>query len=164
MALLLPKRRQLLASPMAADIIMNLFVLEQMCLVSATNVLLSNSSAPAGCRRASKMQAGRPGAGKKTQLHIVCTSTQMYEYVLVLLVCALSLSSANPGHIMSDYFPPSILYILCHYYFIICHYYFTYFFQSFWPIMSYYVKFSKTAIISIITILLFQKKKIHINF
>ncbi len=39
---------------MAVDIIMNLFVLEQMCLVSATNVLLSNSSTPAGCRRASE--------------------------------------------------------------------------------------------------------------
>jgi hypothetical protein len=85
MALLLPKRRQLvqlLASPMAADIVMNLFVLEQMCLVSATNVLLSNSSAPAGCRRASRMQAGRPRAGRKKQLHIVCTqTTTMYEYV-----------------------------------------------------------------------------------
>ncbi len=30
------------------------------------------------------------------------------------------------------------------------------FFQSFWSIMSYYVKFSKTAIISITSILLYQ--------
>ena len=74
-ALLLPKRRELLASPMAADTIMNLFVLEQMCLVSVTNVLLSDSSAPAGCRLASRMQAGRPGAGRKMQLHTVCTQT-----------------------------------------------------------------------------------------
>ncbi len=66
MALLLPKRRQILASPgpMGADIIMNFFVLEQMCLVSVTNVLLSDSRAPAGCRRASRVQAGRPGAGR----------------------------------------------------------------------------------------------------
>ena len=75
MALLLPKRRQLLASPMAADIIMNLFVLEQMCLVSVTNVLLSDSRAPAGCMRGSRVQAGRAGAGRKMQLHTVCTQT-----------------------------------------------------------------------------------------
>jgi hypothetical protein len=77
MALLLLKRRELLASPIAADIIMILFVLEleQMCLVSVTNVLLSDSRAPAGCRRASRVQAGRPGAGRKMQLHIVCTQT-----------------------------------------------------------------------------------------
>jgi hypothetical protein len=75
MALLLAKRRQLLASPMAADIIMNLFVLEQMSLVSVTNVLLSDSREPAGCRLASRMQAGQPGAGRKMQLHIVCTQT-----------------------------------------------------------------------------------------
>jgi hypothetical protein len=37
MALLLPKRRQLLASLMEADIIINLFVLDQMGLVSAAN-------------------------------------------------------------------------------------------------------------------------------
>ncbi len=75
MALLLPKRRQQLASPMAADIIMKLLVLEQMCLVSVTNVLLSDSRAPAGCRRASRVQAGRPGADRKMQLHTVCTQT-----------------------------------------------------------------------------------------
>jgi hypothetical protein len=52
--------------PVAADIIINLFVLDQVCLVSATNVLLSNStlSAPAGCRRASRVQADRSGAGR----------------------------------------------------------------------------------------------------
>jgi hypothetical protein len=38
-------------------------------------------------------------------------------------------SSANPSHIMSDYFFSSILYILCHYYFIKCHNYFTFFFR-----------------------------------
>ena len=75
MALLLPKSREQLASPMAADIIMNSFVLEQMCLVSVTNVLLSDSRAPAGCRRARRVQAGRPGAGRKMQLHTVCTQT-----------------------------------------------------------------------------------------
>jgi hypothetical protein len=50
MALLLPMRlrRLLLASSVAADIIINLFVLDQVCLVAATNVLLSHSSAPAG--------------------------------------------------------------------------------------------------------------------
>ncbi len=69
MALLLPKRRELQVSPIAADIIMKLFVLEQMCLVSVTNVLLSDSRAPAGCRWASRVQACRPGAGRKMQLH-----------------------------------------------------------------------------------------------
>ncbi len=52
-----------------------LFVLEQMCLVSVTNMLLSDSRAPSGCRRANRMQAGRPGAGRKMQLHIICTQT-----------------------------------------------------------------------------------------
>ena len=45
MALLLPTRRPLLASPeaAAADIIIHLFVLDQVCLVAATNALLSNA-------------------------------------------------------------------------------------------------------------------------
>ncbi len=64
MAQLPPKKKPLLASPKAADIIINFFVLVQVCLVSATNALLSYSSAPAGCRRASRVQAGRPGAGR----------------------------------------------------------------------------------------------------
>jgi hypothetical protein len=64
MALLLPKRRLLLSSPVAADIILNIFVLDQVCIVSATNALLSNSSAPAGCRRASRVLAGRQGTGR----------------------------------------------------------------------------------------------------
>ncbi len=69
MALLLPTRRQLLASPVAADIIIHLFVLDQVCLVAATNALLSNALAPAGCRRASRVQAGTK------QLDIVCAQT-----------------------------------------------------------------------------------------
>jgi hypothetical protein len=48
MALLQQTRRLLLASPVTADIIINLFVLDQVCLVSATNALLSNSSTLAG--------------------------------------------------------------------------------------------------------------------
>ncbi len=57
MALLLPTRRQLLASPVAADIIIHLFVLDQVCLVAATNALLSNAL------RARRVQAGQQGAG-----------------------------------------------------------------------------------------------------
>ena len=55
MALLLPTRRPLLASPVAADIIIHLFVLDQVCLVAATNVLLSNHDA----LRARRVQAGQ---------------------------------------------------------------------------------------------------------
>ncbi len=43
MALLLPTRRPLLASPVAADIIIHLFVLDQVCLVATKNALLSNA-------------------------------------------------------------------------------------------------------------------------
>jgi len=59
MALLLPTRtrRPLLASPVAADIIIHLFVLDQVCLVAATNALLSNAL------RARRVQAGQQGAG-----------------------------------------------------------------------------------------------------
>ncbi len=58
MALLLPRRRPLFASPVAADIIIHLFVLDQVCLVvAATNALLSN------VLRASRVQAGQQGAG-----------------------------------------------------------------------------------------------------
>ncbi len=78
-ALLLPTRRQLLTGQVAADIMINLFVLDQVCL---TNALLSNSSAPAGCRRAGRAQAGTK------QLHIVCTQTNV-------LVCALSFRTKN---------------------------------------------------------------------
>ncbi len=68
MALLLPTRRQLLASPVAADMIINLFVLEQMCLVAATNALLS----------ASRVQAGLPGAGRnKAVAHRMCSDLRV---------------------------------------------------------------------------------------
>jgi hypothetical protein len=68
MALLPPMRRQLLASQVAANIRINLFVFDQVCLVSAINALLSNSGSPVGCRRASRVQAGRPGAGRNKAL------------------------------------------------------------------------------------------------
>jgi hypothetical protein len=76
MALLQQKRRQLLAIPMEADIIINLFVLDQMGLVSVANALHSNSSAPAGCRRASMVQMGR----SSFSLHLL-GRTGMYVYV-----------------------------------------------------------------------------------
>ncbi len=56
MALLLPTRRPLLASPAAADIKIHLFVLDQVC-PAATNALLSNAL------RARRVQAGQQGAG-----------------------------------------------------------------------------------------------------
>jgi hypothetical protein len=71
MALLLPTRRPLLASPVAADIIIHLFVLDQVCLVAATNVLLSNAL------RARRVQAGQQGAGGpagRRQEQSSCTS------------------------------------------------------------------------------------------
>ncbi len=67
-----------LSSLMAADLIMNLFVFDQMYLVSATNALLSNSSAPAGCRRVSRAQAGRQGAGRnKAVAHCMYSDVQV---------------------------------------------------------------------------------------
>jgi hypothetical protein len=80
MALLLLTRRLLLASPLAADIIINLFVLDQVCLVAATKALLSNSMhqqgacMPAGCRLAGRAQTGTK------QMHFVCAQT-LYKYV-----------------------------------------------------------------------------------
>jgi hypothetical protein len=71
MALLLPTRRPLLASPVAADIIIHLFVLDQVCLVAATNALLSNAL------RARRVQAGQQGAGgpaRRRQEQSSCTS------------------------------------------------------------------------------------------
>jgi hypothetical protein len=41
-----------------------LYVLDQVCLVSATNEPLLNSCAPAGCRLASRVQASQPGEGR----------------------------------------------------------------------------------------------------
>jgi hypothetical protein len=91
MALLLLTRRPLLASPVAADIKLNLFVLDQVCLVAATNALLSNALC------ASRVQAGQQGAGgpagrrqEKSSCNIVCAQT--YEYVHV---CALSIRTKN---------------------------------------------------------------------
>ncbi len=80
MALLLPTRRLLLASPVAANIKINLFVLDQVCLVAATNALLfSNGCAPAGCRQASsRVQEGLPGAGrKKSVAHRMCSDVRV---------------------------------------------------------------------------------------
>ena len=57
---------------------------------------------------------------------------------------------------MSYYFSFPLLYLLIQYYVILCHYYFTYVIYSFWTIMSYYVKSLKSAIISIMSVLLFQ--------
>ncbi len=72
MALLLQTRRQLLASQVAADIKINLFVLDQVCLVAATNALLSNAL------RASRVQAGRPGAGRnKAVAHCMCSDVRV---------------------------------------------------------------------------------------
>ena len=83
MALLLPTRRPLLASPVAADIIIHLFVLDQVCLVAATNALLSNAL------RACRMQAGQQSAGGpagRRQEQSSCTlyvlrRKSMYKYV-----------------------------------------------------------------------------------
>jgi hypothetical protein len=83
MALLLLTRRPLLASPVAADIKMNLFVLDQVCLVAATNALLSIAL------RARRVRAGHQGAGGPTgrrQEQSSCTSyvlrrKSMYKYV-----------------------------------------------------------------------------------
>ena len=71
MALLLPMRRPLLASPVAADIIIHLFVLDQVSLVAATIVLLSNALHT--CR----VQTGQQGAGGpagRRQEQSSCTS------------------------------------------------------------------------------------------
>jgi hypothetical protein len=46
-----------LASPVAADIIIHFFVLDQVCLVAATNALLANALL------ARRVQAGQQGAG-----------------------------------------------------------------------------------------------------
>ncbi len=83
MALLLPTRRPPLASPVAAEIKINLFVLDQVCPVAATNALLSNAL----CAR--RLQAGQQGAGGpagRRQEKSSCTSyvlrhTSMYKYV-----------------------------------------------------------------------------------
>jgi hypothetical protein len=82
MALLLPTRRPLLASPVAADIIIHLFVLDQVCLVAATNALLSNAL------RARRVQAGQQGAGgpagrrqEKSCTLYVLRRESMYKYV-----------------------------------------------------------------------------------
>ncbi len=78
MVLLLPTRRLLLASPVAANIRIHLFVLDQVCLVAATNPLHSNSSAPAGGRRASRVQAGLLGAGRnKAVAHSMCSDVRV---------------------------------------------------------------------------------------
>ncbi len=73
MALLLPTRRPLfkLASPVAADIIIQIFVLDQVCLFAATNALLSNALL------ARRVQAGQQGAGwpaGRRQEQSSCTS------------------------------------------------------------------------------------------
>ena len=61
-----------MASPVAADIIIHLFVLDQVCLVAATNALLSNALF------ASRVQAGRPGAGRnKAIAHCMCSDVRV---------------------------------------------------------------------------------------
>ncbi len=75
-----------MASRVAADKIINLFVLDQVTLVAATNMLLSNAL---HASRVQAERAGRAQAGTK-QLHIVCAQT--YEYVQV---CALSTRTKN---------------------------------------------------------------------
>ncbi len=82
---LLPTRRPLLASPVAADIIIHLFVLDQVCLVAATKTLLSNAL------RARRVQAGQQGAGgparagrrqeKSSCTVYVLRRKSMYKYV-----------------------------------------------------------------------------------
>ncbi len=72
-----------MASPVAADIIIHLFVLDQVCLVAATNALLANAL------RARRVQAGQQGAGGpagRRQEKSSCTSyvlrrKSMYKYV-----------------------------------------------------------------------------------
>ncbi len=71
MALLTPMTRQLLASPVSADIIKNIFVLDQVCHVSATKCTAFKF------RRASRVQAGQQGAGgltRRWQEQSSCTS------------------------------------------------------------------------------------------
>jgi hypothetical protein len=85
MALLLPTRRPLFASPVAADIIINLFVLDQVCLVAATNALLSNMLRPRRVQAAWGQQGAGGPAGRR-QEQSSCTSyvlrrTSMYKYV-----------------------------------------------------------------------------------
>jgi hypothetical protein len=83
MALLLPTRRQLLASPVATDIIIHLIVLEQVCLVAVTNALLLNAL------HARRVQAGQQGAGgpagrrqeKSSCTLYVLRRKSMYKYV-----------------------------------------------------------------------------------
>ena len=61
----------MLASPVAADIIIHLFVLDQVCLFAATNALLSNALL------ARRVQAGQQGAGGpagRRQEQSSCTS------------------------------------------------------------------------------------------
>ncbi len=60
-----------MASPVAADIMIHLFVLDQVCLVAATNALLSNAL------RARRVQADQQGAGGpagRRQEQSSCTS------------------------------------------------------------------------------------------
>ncbi len=76
MALLLPKWMQLLASTVAADILINLFVLHQVCLDSATNALLQIQARLQG--------AGGPAGRRQEQSSFtsyVLRRTSMYEYV-----------------------------------------------------------------------------------
>ncbi len=74
-----------MASPVAADIKIHFFVLDQVCLVAATNVLLSNAL------RARRVQAGQQawGAGgpaghrqdKSSCTSYVLRRKSMYKYV-----------------------------------------------------------------------------------
>ena len=67
-----------MASPVAAYIKINLFVLDQVCLVAAMNALLSNAL------RARRVQAGQQGAGgpagrrqEKAVAHRTCSDVRV---------------------------------------------------------------------------------------
>ncbi len=86
MAVLLPKRRLVLAIPMEADIIINFFCSwpNVSCFCSECAAfkfkLPQGAGGPAGCRPAGRLQAGTK------QLHIVCTLTCKYVRVCALLI------------------------------------------------------------------------------
>ncbi len=81
-----------MASPVAADIIIHLFVLDQVCLVAATNALLLNAL------RASRVQAGRPGAGRnKVVAHRMCSDVRVCTSRCPLIQDKKSVVKVNTG-------------------------------------------------------------------
>jgi hypothetical protein len=71
------------------------------------------------------------------------------------------LASTNWGTIISDYIIWALLYVSKHYQNILKHDYINYYIQSFWTIISYYITPLKSAIISIISLLLYQLILFH---